>query len=58
MKKVLIAVAVLLIGAILFLRPDIYPALGTYGLSVGINDHYCSAELVHLHPTLSCESAS
>lgn len=46
------------IALVLFVHPDIYPALGTYGTSIGTDAHYCSADLVHWRPALSCESAS
>jgi hypothetical protein len=34
---------------------DVFPALGTYGVSVGTNMNYCSIELVHGVPAVSCE---
>jgi hypothetical protein len=49
------ALAVIL--AVLFVHADIYPAIHTFGFSVGTDSHYCSIELVRSHLALSCESA-
>lgn len=41
-----------------FLHADWYPGLSTYGVTVGTDTRYCSIELVHWHPALSCESVT
>jgi hypothetical protein len=54
------AIVFMIFGALgfLFIKTDVYPNLHTYGISVGTNSHYCSAELVNLLPVVSCENAS
>lgn len=41
--------------ACLFIHPDVYPSLHTYGFSVGTNSSYCSVELVSDHVSASCQ---
>jgi hypothetical protein len=54
----LVLAAVVLAGILTgFIRIDNYPDLGTYGVSVGTDTVYASAELVHGHPELSWERA-
>jgi hypothetical protein len=36
-------------------HPDYFPALSTYGVSIGTDIDYCSLELVHGSPSASCE---
>lgn len=50
-------VALASVLAVLFVHADVFPALHTFGFSVGTDSHYCSIELVRAHPALSCESA-
>lgn len=52
-----LAVATIL-AVTLFVHPDIYPALHTYGVSAGTNTHYCSLEIIRWAPRFSCETAS
>lgn len=52
---VLVALAVIL--AVLFVHADVFPALHTFGFSVGTDSHYCSLDLVRSHVAFSCESA-
>lgn len=37
---------------------DFYPSLATYGVSVGGQSAYCSAELVAWRPVVSCQNGS
>jgi hypothetical protein len=46
------------IGTGMLVTPDVFPTLHTYGVSVGTNNHYCSAELVNWHPGVSCQTAN
>jgi len=39
-------------------QPDWYPQAATYGVSAGTDTAYCSADLVHWVPQVSCERAS
>jgi hypothetical protein len=39
------------------LHADWYPELHTFGASVGSDTHYCSAELVRWHPSITCETS-
>lgn len=41
-----------------FVIPDYLPEIGTYGVSVGTDNHYCSVDLVHFVPKASCEAVS
>lgn len=41
----------------MFAHLDFYPSISTYGWSFGTDFHYCSVELVHLVPSVGCESA-
>lgn len=59
-RTVITAMALTVLGlllTVLFVHADIYPALHTYGVSVGTSGHYCSIELVRSHLALSCETA-
>lgn len=42
----------------LFVHVDMFPALHTFGLSIGTNTHYLSVELVNWHPSITWETAS
>jgi hypothetical protein len=59
-RLVLTAVLAALLGvlAAAFVHVDYFPRLATYGLSAGTSTSYCSADLVHWHPQISCETAS
>lgn len=59
MKVKLIVAGVLVLGftAGLFSHFDWNPNLSTYGLSVGTNNTYCSADSVDWTPMVSCERA-
>lgn len=52
-----VTVAVTAFLAVLFVRPDHFSSLDTYGLSIGTDSAYCSADLVSWHPELTCERA-
>jgi hypothetical protein len=39
------------------LHIDHYPALHTYGLSVGSASEYCYFDVVRLHPSAGCETS-
>ncbi len=54
----LAAFSMLAILIVLFVTPDVFPALHTYGFSIGTNTHYLSASLVNWHPYLTWENAS
>lgn len=41
----------------MFVTPDFYPALNTYGVSVGTNTAYCSIDLVGARLDAACEQA-
>jgi hypothetical protein len=49
------AVAALVTGVV---QPDVYPSLATYGVSVGGQSAYCSAEIVHGWPEVTCQNGS
>jgi hypothetical protein len=49
------AVAALVTGVV---QPDVYPSLATYGVSVGGQLAYCSAEIVRWAPEFSCQNGS
>ena len=49
------AVAALATGLV---TPDFYPSLSTYGVSVGGQLAYCSAEIVHGWPEVACQNGS
>jgi hypothetical protein len=53
---ILAAIAVLVLAA-LFGHLDWFPALHTYGVTIGTSSHYCSADLVHGHLMATCETA-
>jgi hypothetical protein len=36
---------------------DHYRVLRTYGVSIGSDTHYCSAELIRWHPSITCEAS-
>lgn len=40
----------------MFVTPDVFPRLHTFGVSVGTNTSYCSGELVNWTPELSCQN--
>jgi hypothetical protein len=54
--KVLITATVLSVLWCLFVHPDVYPSIGTYGVSVGIDTAYCSADFVHGQLMTSCQN--
>jgi hypothetical protein len=39
-----------------FTRLDWYPPLSTYGVSVGTDTSYCSAEWAGWHPAFGCQT--
>lgn len=48
----------IMVGALaLSVHPDVYPAIGTYGISVGADTSYVSFELVYGRPLVSQERA-
>jgi hypothetical protein len=48
-------VSVLAVAGLVHL--DHYRALHTYGVSIGSDTHYCSAELIRWHPSITCEAS-
>jgi hypothetical protein len=59
--KQLIALAAVMaagFGIGLFTHFDWYPALGTYGVSVGTDNAYCSSESVNWLPEFSCQDGT
>jgi hypothetical protein len=50
-----IALAVSVLAMTGVVHADWYPQLGTYGVSIGSETHYCYAELVSWHPSIGCE---
>jgi hypothetical protein len=61
MRRVALAAAVLAgvgFGAAQVTHIDAYSNIRTYGVSVGTDTHYCSADFVGWSPRLSCEAAS
>jgi gas vesicle protein len=42
----------------LFVRPDYFPALRTYGVSVGTDTHYCSIDVVSDRLETACQEGN
>ena len=40
----------------MFVTPNVFPGLHTFGVSIGTNTHYCSGDLVNWSPEFSCQS--
>ena len=56
MKTVKWAVAILLVVVFgMFVTPDVFPSLHTFGVSIGTNTHYCSGDLVNWVPQFGCQ---
>jgi hypothetical protein len=57
-KRILVGVALLALVFVAghFTRLDWYPRLSTYGVSVGTDASYCSAEWAEWHPVVSCQT--
>lgn len=58
LATVIVALTMLAVVMALFTHVDFYPALHTYGVSIGTNTHYLSVEMVRWHLHASMEAAS
>lgn len=57
MRRILLAAFLPLVFALSLVRLDYVPALHTYGVTIGGDSRYCSADLVSGWPEISCEIA-